>query len=80
MFIGVNITFFPHHWLGLAGMPRRIPCYPESFHELNTISTNGSYLTLVSLAIFATHLCHIFTSQHKTSNRVFTRGVEFKSN
>jgi heme/copper-type cytochrome/quinol oxidase subunit 1 len=67
MFAGVNCTFFPHHWLGLAGMPRRIPCYPESFHVLNTISTHGSYCTLLSLIIFGIHLITIFTKKKRIS-------------
>jgi cytochrome c oxidase subunit 1 len=51
-FIGVNLTFFPMHFMGLAGMPRRIPDYPLQFAFWNQVSTFGSYVTLVGLSLF----------------------------
>jgi heme/copper-type cytochrome/quinol oxidase subunit 1/heme/copper-type cytochrome/quinol oxidase subunit 2 len=51
-FIGVNITFFPMHFLGLNGMPRRIFNYPTVFTALNKISSLGSWITVFSMILF----------------------------
>jgi cytochrome c oxidase subunit I len=61
IFIGVNVTFFPMHFLGLAGMPRRIPDYPAAFTTWNWIATLGSILSLIATIVFFTNVYRSLT-------------------
>ncbi len=63
--IGVNLLFFPMHFLGLAGMPRRIPDYPEAFAGWNKIASYGAYLTAASTLFFLFSMAYAFMRKKK---------------
>ena len=56
----MNATFFPMHFMGLAGMPRRVPDYPDAYAFWNSMSSVGSLISLLSLVIFFNLLYHSF--------------------
>jgi cytochrome c oxidase subunit I len=57
-FISVNLTFFPMHFLGLAGMPRRIADYPDAFAGWNFVASIGAYIGYASTLLFLFIVLH----------------------
>nr|QYC94856.1 cytochrome c oxidase subunit 1 [Amblyseius swirskii] len=70
MFIGVNVTFFPQHFLGLNGMPRRYMDYPDFYSLWNLVSSLGSVLSIQSLFLFL----YILYSSLSKQNKIFISG------
>jgi len=64
-FIGVNVTFFPMHFLGLAGFPRRIPDYPDAFALWNKVASFGSNISTISALLFFLIVYLTFTNDSK---------------
>ncbi len=64
-FIGVNIIFFPQHFLGLAGMPRRIPDYNEVYAGFNMVSSIGAYISAAGTLLFIYIAIRTITSGEK---------------
>jgi cytochrome c oxidase subunit I len=69
-FIGVNLTFFPMHFLGLAGMPRRIPDYPDAYASWNEICSFGSTFTGCSFVFFLYIIYDALTNGEQIDSRV----------
>jgi cytochrome c oxidase subunit 1 len=74
-FIGVNIVFFPQHFLGLAGMPRRIADYPDNYAGWNYVSSIGSYISALGLLVFFIGLVHAFIRKQKAADNPWGAGA-----
>ncbi|MDO9411107.1 MAG: cytochrome c oxidase subunit I [Pseudolabrys sp.] len=75
MFIGVNIVFFPQHFLGLAGMPRRTVDYPDAFHGWNEVSSYGSYIAGVGMLIFFYGVAEALIKKRVAGNNPWGEGA-----
>ncbi|PKQ01265.1 MAG: cytochrome c oxidase subunit I, partial [Alphaproteobacteria bacterium HGW-Alphaproteobacteria-12] len=74
-FVGVNLVFFPQHFLGLQGMPRRYSDYPDAFAYWNYISSIGSYISAFGVVIFLIGLALAFIRKEKAANNPWGEGA-----
>lgn len=74
-FIGVNVLFFPQHFLGQQGMPRRYPDYPDAYAYWNEISSLGYWIMLVGVAIFFVNLAYTFLAGRQAEGNYWGEGA-----
>ena len=74
-FIGVNVLFFPQHFLGMAGMPRRIPDYPDAYAGWNMVSSIGGAISLVGALMFLYILWKTITAGEKAPANPWGEGA-----
>jgi cytochrome c oxidase subunit 1 len=74
-FIGVNLTFFPMHFLGLAGMPRRYVDYPTAFEGWNTVASYGAYISYGSTIFFVLVVLYTLAAGKKVAANPWGEGA-----
>ena len=74
-FIGVNITFFPQHFLGLAGMPRRYIDYADALHGWNYVSSIGAYISFASTLFFVAMLIYTLRAGRPVGENYWGEGA-----
>ncbi len=74
-FVGVNVMFFPQHFLGMAGMPRRIPDYPDAYAGWNLVSSIGGAIALVGALMFLYILWKTITAGEKAPANPWGEGA-----
>jgi cytochrome c oxidase subunit 1 len=74
-FIGSNVLFFPMHFSGLAGMPRRYVDYPDALAGWNKVSSFGSYIFALGLLLFFYGLYVAFTRKEKAADNPYGAGA-----
>ena len=74
-FVGVNLIFFPMHFLGLQGMPRRYPDYPEAYAYWNDIASIGYTVMAASMVIFFANLVYAFVAGKKAGDNPWGEGA-----
>ncbi|WJY17891.1 cytochrome c oxidase subunit I [Alteriqipengyuania flavescens] len=74
-FVGVNVIFFPQHFLGINGMARRYPDYPDAFQYWNEISSVGYMIMAASMVVFFANLVYAFTAGKKAEANYWGEGA-----